>query len=122
MNITIGFLIALGVTLGLELAVMAIAVQCDKRHDKLTRVGTKERDRVKWWEWIQWGALVLFLFSMVFWLLGLCSFLIESVPNYNRETAIKCETIDGEFSKRLDACYKDGVKINFSDGEMVYGE
>lgn len=122
MNITPWVLAFQGVNLLLQLAVMYFALQCDKRYDKVTTVGTKAHERAKWWGGITMGALTLFCMNIVLWFATLAFFVLECAPKYNQEVEIKCKTIEGEFSRRLDACYKEGVKINFNESEMTYGE
>lgn len=119
-----GWLIITAVILALQIVVMVLSIKCDIRHDKraLTSDDKRRLNYFEWWENVGWCTLWLFLFGAVFEVAGGLYFLMECLPEYDREISIKCETIEGEFSKKLNACYKNGVKIVFNEGEQVYGE
>lgn len=119
-----GWLIITAVVLVLQIIVMVLSVKCDIRHGKqaLTSDYKKRLNRFKWWENIGWGTMWLFLAGLVSEVIGGLYLFIECLPEYDHEAYIKCETIEGEFSKKLNACYKNGVKVVFNEGEQVYGE
>lgn len=119
-----GWLIATAAVLSLQVIVMVVAIKCDSLHRRqaLTTNDKRRVDRFKWWENMAWCNLWLFLIGLVFEVVGALYFVLECIPEYDREISIKCETIEGEFSRRLNACYKNGVKIVFNEGEQVYGE
>lgn len=71
-------------------------------------------------DWLWWIVLVINVIAS--FIGGICFLfhlndLSSPEPSWNLETEIKCKTINGEFSKALDACYKNGVKINFGESE-----
>lgn len=118
------WLIITATILVLQIVVMVLSIKCDIRHGKqaLTNDDKRRLNRFKWWENIGWCTMWLFLFGLVFEVIGGLYFLMECFPKYDHEISIKCETIEGEFSKQLNACYKNGVKVVFNEGEQVYGE
>lgn len=116
----IGWLVALGVILVLQIAVMVVGLKCDIAHDKCTKPGSSSREKSEVWDGILMGTLVLFLLGVVIEIVAFFAFLIQDVPQYDQDYKLRCESIDGEFSKKLNSCYKDGAKIVFDGGEQVY--
>lgn len=62
----------------------------------------------------------LFLVGILLSVMGIVSVsallsLKPEPPSYSEEWEIKCRSIDGEFSQNLNACYKNGVKVNFEE-------
>jgi len=106
----------------IELGVMWWGVKCSIQHDECTKLGSPERESGKWWQGIVMGTLMLFLASTLCVVVGGINGLNEIVNSHKTEDQLKCSTIDGEWSDHYKACYKDGVKIVFHEGEQVYGE
>lgn len=121
MEVTFNVLVGLGVVLTLQIAVIVLGAKAGEKHEDDVKYSAPEyRTPAKRWIAIVNSTITLSCFGGLLFIVALIAFLMESVPDFNRETMMKCETIGGEFSKRLDACYKNGIKINFSDKEVEY--
>lgn len=116
----IGWLVVLGVILVLQIAVMGLGLKCDIAHDKCTKPGTPAREKSEVWDGILMGTLVLFVLGVIVELVAFCMFVVDGIPEHDQDYKLRCESIDGEFSKKLNSCYKDGAKIVFDGGEQVY--
>lgn len=121
MEVTFNVLVGLGVVLVLQIAVIVLGVKAGEKHEDDVKYSAPDyRTPAERWMVVVNSAITLSCIGGMLFIIALILFLVESVPDFNRETMMKCKTIGGEFSQRLDACYKDGIKINFSDKEVEY--